>query len=191
MKNQPMLLLLMKQSTSFFPLHNKKTIFPFQDFDDTLFLDSKSEEEMESPNGVNILCCTLEDKGAINEDETITHAENAKILKAPAQEEIVSYLPPQNFDNFMLYDLEEEIDEHMSVLNLPCYDTDTDTYNIDEFICVRRRRWDIVGYDMDPIYDIESHFQVLPLELSQQVTLDQWQQGDEIFTRFLQTPRMT
>jgi hypothetical protein len=31
---------------------------------------------------------------------------------------------------------------------------------------------DIVGYDMDPIYDIESHFQVFPLELSQQITLD-------------------
>jgi hypothetical protein len=54
--------------------------------------------------------------------------------------------------------------------------------NIDEFIHVGRRRWDVVGYDMDPIYDIESHFQVLPLQLSQEVTLDQWQQGDEIFT---------
>jgi hypothetical protein len=42
---------------------------------------------------------------------------------------------------------------------------------------------------MDPIYDIKSHFQVFPLELSQQITLDQWKQGNEIFTRILQTPK--
>ena len=45
---------------------------------------------------------------------------------------------------------------------------------------------------MDPIYDIESHFQVFPLQLSQQVTLDfdQWQQGDDIITDTFQTPRV-
>jgi hypothetical protein len=45
---------------------------------------------------------------------------------------------------------------------------------------------------MDPIYDIENHFQVLPLQSSQQVTLnfDQWQQGDDIITNTFQTPRV-
>jgi hypothetical protein len=39
---------------------------------------------------------------------------------------------------------------------------------------------------MDPVYDIESHFQVLPLQLSQQIILHHWQQGDEVFTHTLQ-----
>jgi hypothetical protein len=43
---------------------------------------------------------------------------------------------------------------------------------------------------MDPIYDIESHLQVFPLQLSQQVTLDQRQQGDEIFVDAPQTPKV-
>ena len=67
----------------------------------------------------------------------------------------------------------------MNSSNPTCCDTNSDTVdNIDEFIHVGRCRWDVVGYDVDPIYDIESHFQMLPLQSSQQVTLDQWQQGD-------------
>jgi hypothetical protein len=66
--------------------------------------------------------------------------------------------------------------------NPACYDTDTDIADFDEFIHVGRRRWDVVGYDLDPIYDTESHLQLLPLQLSQQITYDQWQQGDEVFT---------
>jgi hypothetical protein len=64
--------------------------------------------------------------------------------------------------------------------------------NIDEFIDVGRRKWDVVGYGMDPIYDIESHFQMLPLQISQQVTLDfdQWQQGDDIITDTFQMPKV-
>jgi hypothetical protein len=42
---------------------------------------------------------------------------------------------------------------------------------------------------MDPIYDIESSLQVLPLQLSQHVILDHWQQGDEVFTHTFQTPK--
>ena len=53
----------------------------------------------------------------------------------------------------------------------------------DEFIHVGRRRWDGIGYDLDPIYDTEeSSPKRFPLQLSQQVTCDQWQQGDEVFT---------
>jgi hypothetical protein len=65
----------------------------------------------------------------------------------------------------------------LNVLNPPCYDTDIDIVDFDEFIHVGRLKWDIVGFDMDPIYDIENHFQVLPSQLSLQVTFDfdQWQ----------------
>jgi hypothetical protein len=78
-------------------------------------------------------------------------------------------------DDALLYDGgdNEETNESLNASNPACYDTDSDMIdNIDEFIHVGRRRWDIVGYDIDPIYDIECHFQVLPLQLSQQVTLD-------------------
>jgi hypothetical protein len=95
----------------------------------------------------------------------------------------VSYPPILVFDDALPCDEKEEEDEFSNVSNPACYDTDSDTVdNIDEFIHVGRRRWDIVGYDLDPIYDTESHFQLLPLQLSQQITSDQWQQGDEVFT---------
>jgi hypothetical protein len=74
-------------------------------------------------------------------------------------------------------------------LNPSCYDTDTDIVDIDEFIHVGRRKWDIVGFDMDPIYDIENHSQLLPSQLSRQITFDFWQQGDDIFTDAPQTPK--
>jgi hypothetical protein len=170
---------------------DKVSFFPFQDFDDTLFHDSESDGEMESLNEEHIPCCTTKDEGATHEDKTIMHVKDTQVLEAPAQEEKVSYPPLQDFDDCLLYDLgkEEEMGELLNVLNPPCYDTDTDIVDIDEFIHVGRRRWDAVGYDMDPIYDIKSHLQVLPLQLSQQA-LDQWQQGDEIFTDAPQTPKV-
>jgi hypothetical protein len=58
------------------------------------------------------------------------------------------------------------MDEHMSVFNPPCYDIDTDIVDIDEFIHIGRRKWDVIGFGMDPIYDIENHCQLLPLQLS-------------------------
>jgi hypothetical protein len=70
----------------------------------------------------------------------------------------------------LLYDEgdKEEINESLNASNSAYYDTYSDTVdNIDEFIHVGRHRWDVVGYDRDPIYDIESHFQVLPMQLSQ------------------------
>jgi hypothetical protein len=84
---------------------------------------------------------------------------SSKLLHKKKQ---VSYPPLQDFDDSLLYDLgnEEEMDEPLNVLNPPCYDTDTDIVDIDEFIHVGRRKWDVVGFDMDPIYDIENHFQV-------------------------------
>jgi hypothetical protein len=150
--------------------------FPFQDFDDTLFHDSENEGEMEALNEVDIPCCTIEDEGAVHEDETMTHVEDTQVLKAPAQEETISCPPLQDFDDFLLYDLgdEQEMDGPLNVLNPPCYDTDTDIVDFDEFIHVGRRKWDVVGFDMDPIYDIEKNFQVFPSQLSRQITFDFW-----------------
>jgi hypothetical protein len=96
------------------------------------------------------------------------HVEDTQVLKPPAQEETntVSYPPLQNFDDSLLYDVgdEEEINESLNASNPGCYDTYSDMVdNIYEFIHVGRHRWDIFGYDMDPIYEIESHFQVFPL----------------------------
>jgi hypothetical protein len=157
--------------------------FSSRDSNDTLFHDSESEEEMEALDEVDVPYCAIKDKEAIHDDEAITHAENTKAIEAPAQEETVSYPPPLVFDDALPCDEKEEEDEFSNVSNPACYDTDSDTIdNIDEFIHVGRRRWDIVGYDLDPIYDTESHFQLLPLQLSQQITFDQWQQGDEVFT---------
>jgi hypothetical protein len=140
-----------------------------------LFYDLDKEEEMESSNKEDLPCCTVEDEGE-TEDKTMMHVEDTQVLKSPTQEETntVSYPHLHDFDNSPLYDLgnEEEMDEPLNVLNPSCYDTDSDIVNIDEFIHVGRRKWDVVDYGMDPIYDIDKHFQVLSLQLSEQVTLD-------------------
>jgi hypothetical protein len=57
------------------------SFFPFQDFDDTLFHDSESEGEMESPNEEHLPCCTIKDEGATHEDKTVMHAKNTKSSK--------------------------------------------------------------------------------------------------------------
>jgi hypothetical protein len=154
--------------------------FSFQDANDTVY--SEDEEEKEALNEVDGPCCAIKDKEAAHEGETMTHAENTRVLEVPAQEETVSYPPTLVFDNVVRCDEKEE-DEFLSLTNPACYDTNKDTVdNIDEFIHVGRRRWDIVGYDLNPIYDTESHLQLLPLQLPQQITSNQWQQGDEVFT---------
>jgi hypothetical protein len=165
---------------------NEVSHFPFQFFDDTLFYDSESEEEMEPLDKLDPLYLKTEDVEAnLPLDEVI------QILEAPAQEGLskVSYFPFQIFNDSLSYDAESR--EVLDVLNPPCYDTDTDIVDIDEFIHVGRRKWDVVGFDIDPIYDIENHSQLLPSQLSQQITFDfeQWQQGDDIFTDAPQTPK--
>jgi hypothetical protein len=171
---------------------DKVSFFPFQDFDDTLFHDSESDGEMESPNEEHLPCCTIKDEGATHEDKTVMHVKDTQVLEAPAQEEKVSYPPLQDFDDCLLYDLgkEEEMGELLNVLNPPCYDTDTDIVDIDEFIHVGRRKWDIVGYDMDPIYDIENHSPSVAYTIITTITFDLWQQGDDIFTDAPQAPKV-
>jgi hypothetical protein len=139
---------------------------------------------MEPLDKLDPLCLKTEDVEAdLPLDEAI------QILEALAQEGLseVNYSPFQVFSGSLPYDTKST--EVLDVLTPPCYDTDTDIADFDEFIHVGRRRWDVVSYDMDPIYDIKSHLQVLPLQLSQQA-LDQWQQGDEIFTDSPQTPKV-
>jgi hypothetical protein len=163
---------------------NEVSHFPFQFFDDTLFYDSESEEEMEPLDKLDPLCLKTEDVEAdLPLDEAI------QILEALAQEGLseVNYSPFQVFSGSLPYDTEST--KVLDVLTPPCYDTDTDIADFDEFIHVGRRRWDAVSYDMDPIYDIKSHLRMFPLHLSQQA-LDQWQQGDEIFTGSPQTPKV-
>jgi hypothetical protein len=161
--------------------------FPFQFFDDTLFYDSESEEEMEPLDKLDPLYLKVEDVEAdLPFDEVI------QILEAPAQEEVskVSYFPFQIFNDSLSYDVESE--EVLDVLTPSCYDEDDDFVdNIDEFIHVGKRKWDVIGYDGDPIYDIEGRFQELPLLVSHEVTnkLDNWQQGDGMITNLFQTPK--
>jgi hypothetical protein len=146
--------------------------FPLQNSNDTVLLDSKEEEEIEASDEIE----------AVHGDEETTHAENIKLLKVPAQEETVSYSPLLIFDDALPSDEKEEEGEFSNLTNPACYDTDTDIADFNEFIHVGRHRWDAFGYDTDPIYDIEIHLHLLPLQLSQQLTHDQWQQGDEVFT---------
>jgi hypothetical protein len=87
---------------------------------------------------------------------------------------------------------EEISEEPLDALNPLCNDKGNDIVdNIDEFIHVGRRKWDVIGYDGDPIYDLEGHFQKLPLQLSYEITtnFDIWQQGDDVVADDFQAPK--
>jgi hypothetical protein len=102
----------------------------------------------------------------------------------------VSHLPFQIFKDSLPYDVESG--EVLDFLNPSCYDENDDFVdNINEFIHVRKRKWDVIGYDGDPIYDIEGHSQKLPLPLSHEVNkkFDIWQQEHDMITNFIQTPK--
>jgi hypothetical protein len=108
-----------------------------------LFHDLENEGQMEALNEVDLPCCRIKDEGVVHEYETITHVEDTQVLKALAQEETVSYPPPQDFDDALLYDggHEEDINESLNASNPACYDTNSDMVdNIDEFIHVGRHR---------------------------------------------------
>jgi hypothetical protein len=80
---------------------------------------------------------------------------------------------------------EEVLEDPLDALIPSCYDEGNGMVNnINEFIHVGRRKWDVIGYDGDPIYNIEDHFRMFPLQLSYQVTTnyDIWQQGNDIVT---------
>jgi hypothetical protein len=143
-----------------------------------LFYDSENEEGVEPLDELDPLCLKIEDVEAdLPPDDAI------QILEALAQEGLseVHCFPFQVLNGSLPYDTKSG--EVLDALTPPCYDTDTDIADFDEFIHVWRHRWDAFSYDTDPIYDIKSHFRMLPLQLPQQITFDQWQQGDEVFTR--------
>ena len=113
--------------------------FPLQDSDDTLSHDSGNEGELESPKESNLPCYTTEYERVVLEDETMTHVEDTQVLKAPTQEETVSFPPLLVFDNAILCDREDEKEMSKNASNPTCYDTDNDIDdNIDEFIHVGR-----------------------------------------------------
>jgi hypothetical protein len=149
----------------------------FDSFDDALFYDSENEEGMEPLDEPDSLYLKTEDV-----EEDLSSDDDIQILEALAQEGLseVHCSPFQVLNGYLPYDTKSE--EVLDVLTPPCYDTDTDIADFDEFIHVGRRRWDVAGYDTDPIYDTENRLQLLPLQLSQQSTNNQWQQGDDVFT---------
>jgi hypothetical protein len=99
---------------------------------------------MESLGKVDPPCCTVEDvETSLPFDEVI------QILEAPAQEEVskVSCFPFQIFNDSLSYDVESE--EVLDVFTPSCYNEDDDFVdNIEEFIHVGKRNWDVIGYDM-------------------------------------------
>jgi hypothetical protein len=138
--------------------------------------------------------------GASHEDEGlmlyISFDEVIQVFNAPAQQELntVSYFPFQDFEDALFCDLESEelLEEPLDVLIPLCYDKGNSMVNnIDEFIHVGKHKWDVIGYDGDPIYNIEAHFQFFPLQLSYEVTtnFDIWQQGDDVFADVFQAPK--
>jgi hypothetical protein len=149
----------------------------FDSFDDALFYDSENEEGMEPLDETDSLYLKIEDV-----EEDLPSDDDIQILEALGQEGLseVHCSPFQVLNGYLPYDTKSE--KVLDVLTPPCYDTDTDIADFDEFIHVGRRRWDVVGYDTDPIYDTKDHLQTLPLQLPQQIPYDQWQQGDEVFT---------
>jgi hypothetical protein len=130
----------------------------------------------------------------------VNHEDEALVTAPPSDEAIQDPIPPaqdeenevshfhfQDFNDALFYDLESEkvLEEPLDALNPSCYDKASDIVdNIDEFIRVGRRKWDVIGSNEDPIYDMEEHFQMLPLQLSYEVTndFDIWQQGNDIIT---------
>jgi hypothetical protein len=78
---------------------NEVSHFPFQFFDDTLFYDSESEEEMEPLDKLDPLCLKTED---VEADKVI------RTLEAPAQEGLnkVSYF--KTFNDYLFYDVESK-----------------------------------------------------------------------------------
>jgi hypothetical protein len=95
--------------------------------------------------------------------------------------------PSQIFNDSLPCDAESE--EVLDNFTPSCYNDYVD--NIEEFIHVGKRNWDIIGYYGDTIYDIEGHVQKFHLPLSHEVNneFDIWQQEHDMFANFIQTPK--
>jgi hypothetical protein len=87
---------------------------------------------------------------------------------------------------------EEVLEEPLDALNPSCYDKGSGMVdNIDEFIHVGKCKWDVIGSDEDPIYDMEGYLRMLALPQSYDVpnNFDVWQQDDDIITEVFQAPK--
>jgi hypothetical protein len=132
-----------------------------------------------------------------NEDEVI----QASIPPTHEEENVVSCTPFQVFDVASFHDSESEevLEEPLDALDPSCYNKGDDAIeNIDDFIHVGRRKWDMncSSFDGDPIYDIEGCFQIknielLPLEQPYVIVNDSdvWQHEDDMITDLFQPPR--
>jgi hypothetical protein len=84
------------------------------------------------------------------------------------------------------------LENPLGVLDPTCYDKGDDVIdNIDEFIHVGRCKWDVIGHDGDPIYNIEGNFQLFPLQQPYVIAtdLDVWKCKDVMITDLLQPPK--
>jgi hypothetical protein len=160
--------------------------YQFHDKEKEFTHDSVKEDlvEGQEPEEREILIC------ASPSDEAI----QGPIPLAQDEENEVNHFPFQVFDDALFYDLEGEemLEDPFDVLNPSCYDKSNDVIdNIDESIHVGRRKWDVIGSDENPIYDMEGHFHLLSLQQSYDVrnNFDVWQQDDDIITDVSQAPK--
>jgi hypothetical protein len=105
----------------------------------------------------------------------------ASIPPTHEEENMVSYTPFQDFDDALFYDSESEevLEEPLDALEPSCYNKIDDVItNIYEFIHIGRHKWDVICHDGDPIYDIEGHFQLSPLQQPCVISIDSnvWKQ---------------
>jgi hypothetical protein len=165
--------------------------FPFLFFDETRFYDSKGEELNETLEELAPSFYDLDKEMSLGDDvlDPLPFDEAIQAIDAPARQEVnmVSYFPFQDFDDALFYDLESEevLEDPLDALSPSCYDKGSDIVdNIDEFINVGRCKWDVMGSNVDTIYDMEGHFQMLHLQLSYEVTNDSdiSKQGTDIVT---------
>jgi hypothetical protein len=80
----------------------------------------------------------------------------------------------------------------LDALNPSCYEKGGNMVdNFDEFIHVGRHKWDVIGSDEDPIYDMEGYLRMFPLQQSYDIrnNFDVWQQDDDIITKVFQAPK--
>jgi hypothetical protein len=167
-----------------------------------LFYDSEGEEVKEpleeigpsfSDEGKNMIKET-----SLGDDvlDALPFDEVIQSFDAPAQQEVntVSYFPFQDFDDALFYDLESEevLEEPFDALNPSCFDKGNDMVdNIEEFIHVGRHKWDVIGSDKDPIYDMEGYLRMFPLQQSYDIlnNFDVWKQDYDIITQVFQAPK--
>jgi hypothetical protein len=104
---------------------------------------------------------------ALSFDEVI------QVFDTPAQQEVntVSYFPLQDFEDALFCDLEseEQLEEPLDVLIPSCYGKSNGMVdNIYEFIHFGKHKWDVIGYDGDPIYEFKGSLNALRINLLSQ-----------------------